>query len=132
LGSEALVGKNPKRFQDVGLVTACSMLTTATSLLESRSSLAEAEDLLKNAQGLLEKSGVSNTNQVLRIVEKTLAEVHPRMALELIGSADVRVRHEGIKMLPMALEEMKKGSGEDRRSKEAWISYLDRVRQVCV
>ena len=130
IGMEALQGKNPRKFQDVGLVTACSMLTTATGLLESRSSLTEAQDLLKEAQALLIRVGVSGTNQVLRIVERTIAEVHPRVALELVGSGDASARHEGIRLLPMALEEMKKGSVADRRGKDAWIAYLDRVRQL--
>lgn len=130
LGLEALKGKNAKKFQDVGLVTACSMLTTATGLLESRSSLTEAQDLLREAQTVMSRAGVSGSNQVLRIVERTIAEVHPRVALELVGSGEAAVRHEGIRQLPMALDEMKKGSGVDRRGKEAWIAYLDRVRQL--
>ncbi len=130
IGLEALKGKNAKKFQDVGLVTACSMLTTATGLLESRSSLTEALDLLREAQSLMSRGGVSGSNQVLRIVERTIAEVHPRVALELVGSGEAAVRHEGIRQLPMALDEMKRGSGADRRGKEAWIAYLDRVRQL--
>ena len=144
LGMDALKSKNARKFQDVALVTACSMLTTATGLLESRSSLTEAEALLKAAQGVLKKSGVGGSNQVLRIVERTIAEVHPRVALELIGSSDMSARHEGIRLLPMALEEMKRGADEERsgrrgeersdpaarRAREAWIAYLDRVRQL--
>ena len=135
LGTDAIRSKNARKFQDVALVTACSMLTTATGLLESRSSLTEAEALLKAAQGMLKKSGVGGGNQVLRIVERTIAEVHPRVALELIGSSDARVRHEGIRLLPMALEGMKNavdksGDRQDRRVREAWIAYLDRVRQL--
>ncbi len=130
IGLEALKGKNAKKFQDVGLVTACSMLTTATGLLDSRSSLTEALDLLREAQALMTRGGVSGSNQVLRIVERTIAEVHPRVALELVGSGEAAMRHEGIRQLPMALDEMKRGSGADRRGKEAWIVYLDRVRQL--
>lgn len=130
IGLEALKGKNAKKFQDVALVTACSMLTTATGLLESRSSLTEALDLLREAQAMMSRAGVGGSNQVMRIVERTIAEVHPRVALELVGSGEAAVRHEGVRQLPVALDEMKKGSGVDRRGKEAWITYLDRVRQL--
>lgn len=32
---------------------------------------------------------------MLRIVERTIAEVHPRVALELVGSGEAAMRHEG-------------------------------------
>ena len=114
--------------KDTATVVGCSYIARATEMIDERKSLPDAKSYLVKAKGLLEKYGGSV--QVLDIIEKTLQELGPRLALELISSTDPATRHEGITLLPMALEEMKKESEGDRRSQQTWISYLDRVRQI--
>lgn len=114
--------------KDVATVVSCSYLTSATEMIDARESLHDAKSNLMQAKSILEKFGGSA--QVLDIVESTIKSLGPRVALELISSQEASKRHEGILLLPLALEEMKKDSEADRRSQQSWISYLDRVRQL--
>lgn len=117
-----------KGAKDVATVVSCSYVTSAREMIEARESLTEATAFLERAKELLVR--YHGSLQILDIVEKTLSDLGPRLAMEMISSTDTGTRHEGILLLPMALEGLKKESPRDRRSHQAWISYLDRVRQL--
>lgn len=117
-----------KGAKDVATVVSCSYVTSAREMIEARKSLTEATSFLERAKELLVR--YHGSLQILDIVEKTLSDLGPRLAMEMISSTDTGTRHEGILLLPMALEGLKKESPRDRRSHQAWISYLDRVRQL--
>ena len=117
-----------KGAKDVATVVSCSYVTSAREMIEARQSLTEATSFLERAKELLVRH--HGSFQILEIVEKMLNDLGPRLAMEMISSADRGTRHEGILLLPMALEGLKKESPRDRRSHQAWISYLDRVRQL--
>eukprot|EP00889_Picochlorum_renovo_P001703 jgi/Picre1/28733/NNA_004133.t1 len=117
-----------KGAKDVATVVSCSYVTSAREMIEARESLTEATAFLERAKELLVR--YHGSLQILDIVEKTLSDLGPRLAMEMISSTDTGTRHEGILLLPMALDGLKKESPRDRRSHQAWISYLDRVRQL--
>ena len=117
-----------KYAKDVATVVSCSYLTTSTEMIDARESLHDAKANLMQAKSILEKHGGSA--QILDIVDRIIKDLGPRLALELISSPDAEKRHEGIVLLPLAMQEMKKESDADRRSQQSWISYLDRVRQL--
>lgn len=114
--------------KDVATVVSCSYVTTSTEMIDARESLHDAKANLMQAKGLLEKHGGSS--QILEIVQNMIKDLGPRLALELISSSEAEKRHEGIVLLPLAMQEMKNDSYADRRSQQSWISYLDRVRQL--
>lgn len=119
---------NHKFARDVATVVSCSYLTTSTEMIDARESLHDAKANLMQAKSLLETYGGSS--QVLDIVNSMINDLGPRLALELISSAEPDKRHEGIVLLPLAMQAMKKESDTDRRSQQSWISYLDRIRQL--
>eukprot|EP00890_Picochlorum_soloecismus_P004691 jgi/Picsp_1/5222/NSC_02585-R1_protein len=114
--------------KDVATVVGYSYFNIARRLIDARESLVDARMLLDQALGVLKRFGGSYG--VEKIASQSLEELGPRLALELVSSADQGVKKEGILLLPSALSKLKKESEKDRRSQQTWLSYLDRVRQI--
>lgn len=129
IGREWLFNNSRHRSKkDVASIVGCSLLSIARGMIDARDSLIVAKDALHEANNILVEFG--GAYEVEEMVEKTLDELGPRLALEMISHNNRKEREEGIQLLPMAMQKLKKDAKNDRRAQQAYISYIDRVRQI--